>query len=75
MTNTQVRMICGAIGVLGGCMLLGLAGFGFAVDAKGKAGALVACMGFPVAFIILIASGVVFLTAYLSSRKETGVTK
>ena len=75
MTNTQVRMICGAIGALGGCLLLGLAGIGLAIAAAGVAGPAIALMIFPVAFIILIASGVVFLTAYLSSRKETGVTK
>jgi hypothetical protein len=75
MTNTQVRMICSAIGVLGGCLLLGLAGIGLAIDTKGLAGPIIALIVFPVAFIVLIVSGVVFLQAYVLSRKENGLTK
>ncbi len=75
MTNAQVRMICGAIGALGGCLLLGLAGIGLAIDAKGNTGPRIALMVFPVAFIILIVSGVVFRKAYVLSHKETGLTK
>ncbi|MCX5671057.1 MAG: hypothetical protein NTU94_07030 [Planctomycetota bacterium] len=75
MTNTQVRMICGAIGALGGCLLLGLGGIGLAIAAAGDAGGTICRIIFPVAFIILIVSGVVFLKAYVLSRKETGLTK
>lgn len=75
MTNTQVRMICGAIGALGGCLLLGLAGIGLAIGSKDVAAPAIALMIFPVAFIILIVSGVVFRTANALSPKETGVTK
>ena len=74
MTNTQVRMICGAIGALGGCLLLGLAGIGLAMNPR--EGSAVACAWiFPVAFIILIISGVVFRKAYVLSHKEAGLTK
>jgi len=73
MTNTQVRMICGAIGALGGCLLLGLAGIGLAIGSKDVAAPAIALM--IVAFIILIVSGVVFRTANALSLKETGLTK
>ena len=75
MTNTQVRMICSAIGALGGCLLLGLAGIGYAIAAQWLAGPTIAQIVFPVAFIVLIVSGVVFLTAYVLSRKETRLAK
>jgi hypothetical protein len=75
MTNTQVRMICGALGALGGCLLLGLAGIGLAIAAAGNPGATICRIIFPVAFIVLIVSAVVFLTAYVLSRKETALTK
>jgi len=75
MTNTQVRMICGALGALGGCLLLGLAAIGFAIDAEGNAPPIIHLMVFPVAAIILIVSGVVFRTANALSLKETGLTK
>ena len=73
MTNAQVRMICGAIGALGGCLLLGLAGIGLAIGSKDVAAPAIALM--IVAFIILIVSGVVFRTANALSLKETGLTK
>ena len=73
MANTQVRMICGAIGALGGCLLLGLAGIGLAIGSKDVAAPAIALM--IVAFIILIVSGVVFRTANALSLKETGLTK
>ena len=73
MTNTQVRMICGAIGALGGCLLLGLAGIGLAIGSKDVAAPAIALM--IVAFIILIVSGVVFRTANALSLNETGLTK
>jgi len=75
MTNTQVRMICSAIGALGGCLLLGLAGIGLAIASKDVAGPTIGLIVFPVAFIVLIVSGVVFLQAYVLSRKETGIAK
>jgi len=75
MTNTQVRMICGAIGAMGGCLLLGLAAIGFAIDAKGDAPPIIPLMVFPAALTILIVSGVVFRTANALSLKETGLTK
>jgi len=75
MTNTQVRMICGAIGAMGGCLLLGLAGIGLALGSKDVAAPAIGLMIFPVAAIILIVSGVVFRTANALSLKETGLTK
>jgi len=68
-------MICGAIGVLGGCLLLGLAGMGLAIDAKGSVAPFIALLCFPAVFIIFIVSGVVFLRDYIVSRKEAGITK